>query len=264
MNDGDQRGFALLSLLLLVGVGGVVAIAALEHVVRPPTDLAVRAAERLAAVTSTARRVFRESGSFPARIDDLATTEQLDQAGDWRRDPWRPGVDLDYRVRSRDLTVRSTGPDRRLNTADDVAFAVDDEPLVRLRQRARLRVLRAVLAASSLRTIWTMSAAENTAMRTAMRDYASARRAWLTTDAAGRAVLTIRMSDAQATVDALASAHGMPTMPTRLTGASGLLSRLGLTSARAVDGIGRALQIDPVVGFVANGSDRRRNTDDDM
>lgn len=160
--------------------------------------------------------------------------------------------------------MRSTGPDRRLNTADDVTLTVDDEPLVRLRQRAELRVLRAVLAASSLRTTWTMSAAENAAMRAAMRDYAAARRAWLTTDAAGRPALTTRMDDAQATVDALASAHGLPTMPTRLTGNSGLLQALGLTAARAVDGLGRALQIDPVLGFLASGSDRRRNTDDDM
>lgn len=264
MSASGERGFALLALLLLVGVGGLVAIAAVEQVVAPDADQAVASAERLAETAGAARRAFRAAGAFPSRLDTLAAAAGMATDGPWRSDPFRPGRDLDYRVRSRDVTVRSAGPDRRLNTADDVAFAVDDEPLVRLRQRARLRVLRAVFAASAYRTTWMMSSAENAAMRAAMRDYAAAKRAWLTTDAAGRVLLQQRLDDAEAAVDALVIAHGLRSLPARLTGGSGLLSVLGLSTARAVDGTGAALLLDPVVGFVARGSDRTRNTDDDM
>lgn len=91
MNARGQGGFALLALLLLLGVSGVVAVAALERVVRPDTEQAVTTSQRLAAVAATARQVFRASGAFPTRLDNVAAAAQLDAAGAWRADPWRPG-----------------------------------------------------------------------------------------------------------------------------------------------------------------------------
>lgn len=260
----DERGAALLALLLVTGALSLVAVAFLERLPSPSSADAAVAEAALADVTAAARVAFRRTGAFPQDLDNLATEIGRDTGGAWRRDPWRSDRDLDYRIHSRQLELRTTGPDRRLGTADDVRVVVDDEPLVRLRQRGRLRILRAVLAASALRVSFAMSSTDRAAMRAAMRDHAAARRAWWTADAVERAVLTTRMDAAADTVAALRATYGLPAMPTRLTGGSGLLATLGLTAARAVDGLGRAFDLDPVVGFVARGSDRRRGTDDDM
>lgn len=261
--DGE-RGSVMLALVLFTGACGLVATMLIERLVRPATDTVGAAEAALADVTVTARRAFRSAGAFPSNLTNLAAQSGRQSDMLWRQDPWASGLDLDYRIRQRELHLRSRGPDRRLGTADDLLCVVDDEPVVRLRQRARLRILRAVLAASSLRVAWTMSAADKQAMQAAMGDYAAARRSWLTADTAARTALTTRMQDAAAAIEAMRAAHGLPAMPTRLTGGSGLLTALGLPSGRAVDGLRRALDIDPVLGFVARGSDRTRGTDDDM
>jgi hypothetical protein len=53
-------------------------------------------------------------------------------------------------------------------------------------------------------------------------------------------------------------------LPVALTGAGGLMDRLAMEDARAVDGAGAPLLLDPVVGFVAAGADGTGGTDDDM
>jgi hypothetical protein len=47
-------------------------------------------------------------------------------------------------------------------------------------------------------------------------------------------------------------------------GGTGLLAALGLPDTRAVDALGQAMAVDPVLGFVARGGDRAGGTDDDM
>ena len=48
------------------------------------------------------------------------------------------------------------------------------------------------------------------------------------------------------------------------TGAAGLMTRIGAVDGMAVDGRGRALVTDPVLGMRSRGNDGRRSTDDDM
>ena len=97
-----------------------------------------------------------------------------------------------------------------------------------------------------------------------VRDYAIARRQWLTADAATRATLTTRMSTAAATVSAIAGAHGCAPLPLAVTGAGGLMEGLGMPDGKAVDGLGAALLLDATVGVLARGSDATGGTDDDM
>ena len=44
----------------------------------------------------------------------------------------------------------------------------------------------------------------------------------------------------------------------------GLMAQIGMPDGKAVDGIGRTLRTDAVLGVRSSGYDRRRNTDDDM
>jgi hypothetical protein len=72
------------------------------------------------------------------------------------------------------------------------------------------------------------------------------------------------MADASAETVAVASVHALTALPVALTGAGGLMDRLAMEDARAVDGAGAPLLLDPVVGFVAAGADGTGGTDDDM
>lgn len=257
----NQGGFAYVALLVLTSVVGLVGAVALDGLVRRDTALPAITADRLAAVAATAAEQYRLTGVLPA---SLAALPNGAANLEWRRDPWRDGVDVDYRIRQRNLELRSRGQDGRLRTGDDILMVVDDEPLLRLRQRGRLRILRAVLTSSSFRNSVFMPAATRQQLVAAMRQLAIAKRNWYFADASTRAALTVQMAAAQQVVVDTSTAFGLLPLPTRLLGGTGLLAALGLPDTRAVDALGRTMGIDPVLGFVARGGDRAGGTDDDM
>jgi len=260
----DERGFALLALLAVVGVASVGAIVAVQRLVPAASRNVVDTEDRLDTVTRSARFAFRRNGAFPANLNTLATVAGLDTRATWRTDPWMPPNDLNYRVTNTALTVRGRGADRRLNTADDRTVVVATENLVRARQRGRERMIRAVLLRSQYCWSATMSPAACDAMRAAVRDNARARRAWLTADAATRTTLQATLTSTASTVAALRATWSLSAPPTRIVGAGGLMQRLGMPDTRATDGLGRRFVRDVTLGVVATGADRRGGTDDDM
>lgn len=261
---GDEPGFALIVLLAVVGIGSVGLLLAVEAYLPTLRERQALSVGNLQTAQAAARTAYRRTGAFPVDLDALSTAAGLDVDGSWRRDPFGHGEALDYARVGADLRLRSRGVDRQLGTADDLVLDVAAETQLRVRQRLRLRVLRAVLLRSSFRLAGSMSAADVVQMRNAMRDYAVAKRRWRTADAATRVTLSTTMADATATVSALASVHALTALPVALTGAGGLMDRLAMEDARAVDGAGAPLLLDPVVGFVAAGADGTGGTDDDM
>lgn len=260
----DQAGFALLVLLGIVGVGTMGIVLAVQSFLPPLSDAVGRATANLDTVATAAREAFVRDGAFPGDLDALATASGLRDDGPWRGDPFGHGQDLDYVVTASGLRVRSRGDDRVLGNADDLVVDVPAETGVRVRQRARLRLVRALLVQSAFRAAGSMSAAESTQMRTAMRDYAIARRQWCTATSSERLALTTTMATAAATITALQTVHGLTALPAGVTGAGGLFETLGLDDARAVDGKGQAFLADAVLGVVAVGNDGIGGTDDDM
>jgi type II secretory pathway pseudopilin PulG len=262
--DADQRGFALLMLLGVIASAALAIVLVAQRFLPPLADREPTASANLATVQRAAALAHRRAGSFPANLDTLANATGLPTLGGWRRDPFGVAQDLSYRRTTASTTVRSRGSDRRLNTADDGVATLSTERSLRLRQRARLRLLRALVLRSQYRTQPSMSADERAAMRTAMYEIAVARRAWLTADTVARAALTTRRNDAWAVIQALTTRHGCPPLPTAMTGSRGLASRIGAADSMMFDGAGRRLVADPQLGMVAVGNDRRRGTDDDM
>jgi hypothetical protein len=262
--SASPQGFALLVLLGVVATASLAIVLAVNRFV---PVLAVRtrhAIEHLDRAQVALATGHRRSGAFPADLDAVAVAAGLDAAGAWRVDPYGEGRDLDYVTTAAGATLRSRGLDRNLGTADDIVSQLPLERQLRLGQRSRLRLLRALLTASPYRTMPTMSAGERTSLRAAMREQAICRRRWLGADAAARAALTMRLSTATATVTALCLAHGATALPVALTGAGGLITAIGALDLAAVDGAGRPLVADPVLGIVAVGGDGTGGTDDDM
>lgn len=256
-------GFALLALLAVIGFGSIGVLLVVRAVGSATADLPLRTERNLQTAAAAVRRSFLDGGAFAATLDDAALAGGLDPTGSWRRDPWR-GSDLEYRTDASGRRLRSRGPDGRRNTADDAIVLVAAEPIVRRRQRGRLRLLRALLVRSPFCLTVTMTPAEHDAMRTALRDHAIARRRWLGADAATRVSLQATLDASEAAVTALRSTHALPLLPTQVTGAGGLLALLGVPDTRGIDGNGRALLADPVLGVLARGYDRLGGTDDDM
>lgn len=258
-----EQGFALLILLALMGVAGVGLLVVVERFVPPLADVSTRVTASLDRARATTRDAFVASGAFPA---DLAALVAADTHGDddWTADPWQPASSLDYAVTGPGVRLRSRGPDLTLATTDDVVAVVAAEPLLRLRQRGRLRLLRAVFAASTYCTAPSMSPTSRATMRAALRDYAMARRTWLGADAATRTTLQTRLDDARTTVAALRTANACDPLPTFVVGPGGLMGQLGMPDAIAVDGVGATLLRDATVGVIAAGRDATGGTDDDM
>lgn len=261
---GAERGFALLVLLAVLGAGSVAILLAAQALVPTLADRTAIAQARLATAQDAVRTTYRRNGALPSDLDGLAAAAGLAVDGMWRVDPYGAAQDLDYAVTGGAVRIRSRGPDGRLGTADDLRIDVAEETPLRARQRARLRLLRAVLLRSPYRLAPTMTSADAAAMRAAMRDCAVARREWLTADAAARTALTTRMATAAATIANLATAHALPPLPPAVTGAGGLMNQLGMPDAKAVDGRGRPLAGEPSLGVVAVGADGTGGTDDDM
>ena len=262
--DPQQAGFALIVLLSVVGIGSVGVLLAVQSLVPTLRDRQASANEHLMISARAAADAYRRYGSFPADLDAMAAEGGVTDAGHWQRDPLGAGQELDYQVLASGVRIRSRGVDGQLGTADDLERTVHTDTQLRLRQRLRLRMLRAVLLRSPYRLDGLMTPAEHLLVREATRDYAAAQRQLLTATATERTLLTTVMSAAAATIDALALSYGLPAIPSSLTGAGGLMSQLGMSDSRAFDGRGAALQRDPVLGWIAVGADGTGGTDDDM
>jgi hypothetical protein len=250
-----------LLLLGLLATAGLLATTVAVGFAGPTADCVGTTERRLADVVQSASVRHRIVGTLPSRLGSLAVAQPTLH---WQRDPWAAPSSLRLGLIARDLEVRSVGPDRRLRTADDVVARLDDEPLLRMRQRATLRILRAVFAASRFRRGDGMSPETGAQVVAAMREAAAIRRAWYFASAQERATLSTRLDAARDTLESLGSAYGLPALPTQMRGRAGLPSALGLPDARCVDGLGRRLTFDPLLGFVAAGGDRVGGTDDDM
>lgn len=259
-----QGGFALIVLLSLVGFGSIGVLLAVQALVPTLRDRSSESTDHVVIAAGAAANAYHGAGAFPSDLDALQLAGGLPATGAWRRDPYGAGQELDYGFTSSGVRIRSRGADGRLGTADDVEQVVATETQLRRRQRMRLRMLRAVLLRSAFRLSGSMSVADQAQMRTAMHSYADARRSWLTADTTQRAALTLAMGSAVASINALVALHGLPVLPTALTGAGGLMSQLSLPSTLAVDGSGAQLLADPVVGWIAVGADGIGGTDDDM
>lgn len=141
---GSEPGFALLALLLVVGVGSLAIVLAAQQFVPALADRVQRTEGSLAQLAAAAREGFLASGALPNQLDTLAAQTGWETQGEWRVDPWGWGQEFVLTNSATAARVQSRGPDGALGTADDVAFQVPLEPLVRLRQRDRLRLVRAV------------------------------------------------------------------------------------------------------------------------
>lgn len=259
-----QEGFALLVLLSVVGIGSVGVLIAAQALMPSVRERQADTDQNLETAAEAVAVAYRRNGTFPSDLDGLATAGGITDVGNWRRDPFGAGQELDYLTTASAARVRSRGVDGQLGTADDQEQLVAADTQMRVRQRLRLRMLRAVLLRSQYRYDGLMTPAEQLQMRDAMRDYATARRSWLTATAAERAILTATMSNAAAAVNAFVTAYGLPSMPSSLTGAGGLMSQLSMSDSRAFDGSGAAMQTEPVLGWIAVGADQTGGTDDDM
>lgn len=263
-SNGRERGFALLALLAVIGSGSLLLLVAVQRLVPPQAHQVRIAAGNLATCVVAAELAFHRNGAFPTSFDQLATTAGLDPTGAWRRDPFGAAQDFVWSRNGTRLQLRSRGLDRRVNSADDVLATVPAERGVRLRQRGRLRLLRALLTVSPHRLSGTMTAGDRSAMRAAMRELAIVQRLWLGADTTTRSMLTARRSAATTTVNTLATTNACAALPSALFGPSGLMASLGLPDSYAVDGLGRNLAADPNLGVKSRGNDRAGGTDDDM
>lgn len=260
----EQEGFVLLVLLSIAGAGSVVLLLAVQAFLPSLRDRQVVAQQNLEVARQGVHNAYRQDGVLPSDLDSLELTGGLSSLGQWRRDPYGAGQELDYSAASGQARLSSRGVDGALGSADDLQVTIDEEPMLRQRQRLRLRMLRAVVTRSPYRNAASMSPAEEAQMAAAMREYARARRSWLTADAATRTTLNNQMASASATISSLVSTHALPALPPTLTGAGGLMSQLAMPDTRAVDGRGVALQLDSVLGMRAVGRDGTGGTDDDM
>lgn len=265
----EEAGFALLVLLGVIGVASVGLLFAVQKFVPPLADVAVRTQDNLDAVANAAREAFARTGAFPASLDALASVGGLRVDDGWRIDPHGDGRDLTYQVTTSGVRVTSRGPDHVAGTADDELRDVAAEPLVRTRQRAKLRLIRSVYvevlqgAVDAAIALGAVGVSSRSALSGAVDGYAAAKRAWATASVAERAALTISMTADAAIIDAAQMLAGWST-PSAVTGAGGFMERLGMSDALAVDGAGRALQLDDRLGVIAVGSDGVGGTDDDM
>lgn len=260
-----ECGFALLVLLALIGAGATGILLAVNHFVPVLADTDERLQADLGTLQQAATEAGLRSGAFPADLDAVATVIGLPATGHWRRDPWDPAQDLDYVVAASGLRVRSRGPDRQLNTADDVQVLVADEVLLRPRQRERLRLLRAAFCRELQQQLAAVGAVSPTGaeVRDALRDAAAAQRAWQGADTTERAVLAGRLGAAAVVVAAAKTAVSW-VEPVALTGGGGFMERIHAADALAVDGKGQPLLMHTTLGVIAVGDDGVGGTDDDM
>lgn len=266
LRDRGQAGAAYLLLMLLLGsLGGALALA-VGGIVPPQAQHRGAAEARLADLRACAVEDFAQRGAFPQNLTTLGQHAWLPGNGAWRLDPYAALTDFRYTATGRPRTLRvvSRGVDGRLGNADDLQFALSEQLPGRARSRNHLRMLRAQIVAWQVAAAGGgMSPTDHAALVAAARDYAEALRAVLGTGGATRTALQARLATALATIRSVRSSYGIA-LPTRVTGGSGLMTRLGLPDSAAVDGWNRTLLWNEAVGVVSRGGDNRGGTDDDF
>lgn len=262
--DASQRGFALLVLLGIIGTASMAIVLAVAAMLPPLAERGQRTTGNLETAVRAAMLGYRRNGAFPADLTAAATAGGLDATGTWRSDPHGTLQDTGYGMAGTNLRIRSRGLDRAFGTADDITYLLSTEQQLRLRQRGRLRLLRALVTVSPYRLAGSMSPAERDSMRGAMRSFAVAQRLWLSADAATLPVLAASMAADSATVTNLTVLHSCPPLPVSVTGAGGLATNIGTIDSQLVDGAGRALIANNTLGVAATGNDLIGSTNDDM
>lgn len=258
-----ERGFALLAMMSVIGVGSLGVLLAVAAFVPAPGERQARVGVNLETAQRLVAAQFLRDGAFPTRLDTVESGGGV-YGDDWTRDPYGVGRALRFVKTSSGVQVRSRGPDQRANTADDMIVAIEGEALLRVRQRLRLRLVRAVHVADLESQVQAAnSTTASTALPQAVRDYAIALRSWRTATSTERTALQATMDTAATVFTTLLATTGY-TAPITVTGAGGLMTRLGLGDQRAFDGLGRAYQLHPVLGVIAVGYDAVGGTDDDM
>ena len=260
----SEAGFALLVLLAAIGAGSLLLLVAVPQLSPVQTRRTAEAEAHLAETLTAVRTAHLRFGAVPADLDALAAAAGLDPNGAWRLDPFGAAQELGYVVGPNGAELLSRGRDGVLGTPDDLRVLAVGETMRRIRQRGRLRLLRAVLSQSEFRLSPTMLAFDLLGLREALRDAARAKREWLTASAAQRLALGAELSAAGLLLQTLSLLHGLVPLPTVVTGPGGLANRLGMPDDRFTDLCGGTLRLDPVLGVVAPGSDGIGGTDDDM
>jgi hypothetical protein len=264
LHTPPDRGFALLALLGVIGAASMAIVLAVAAMLPPLAGRGAVTTNNLETTLRAAKFAHRSSGAFPASLTATAAAAGLEAQGTWRYDPFGLAQDTGYGMSGSNLRVRSRGLDRAFGTADDITYLLPSERYVRLRQRSRLRLLRALFTVSPYRLAGTMSPTDQASMRSALRDFAIAQRLWLSADAATLPSLTARMATATATVAGLVALHSCPVLPPSLTGSGGLATNIGAVDSDFVDGAGRPLIPHATLGFAAIGNDLVGGSNDDM
>jgi hypothetical protein len=263
-----QRGFALLALLASLGALTLMVVFAVASMQPAGHRDGVCLEERMAALQAASLAQFRQSGQVPVALPDGVWIDPVVDVVAVRQDPYGNGIDLQVQSLPQGLLIRSSGPDRQPGNADDVTALVSLEVGQRQRQRARLRLLRAVAAvrlqaAVDQATLAALVPPPEPAVAPAMRELAKLRREDWSGSLPERVARTARMAELEGVLLAHQAYAGWM-LPAAVTGAGGLMQRLGLSDALAVDGLGRPLRLHATLGVVAIGNDGIQGTNDDM
>lgn len=248
----NERGFALLFMMILIGAAGGVFLLAVESFVAVGADRAGRAASSLAELRRAAHDIYLRTGTAPASAAATVTAAGL--RPEVQIDPYGWNADFGWTNSATAITIRSRGEDRVLGNADDPLATVPLQEPGRASTRHRLRLLRAQLLRSPYRLQLSMSAADQANLRSWTRQYAQACRRWIL-EPANQVVLSATMVTMQTQIAALCAGHGCAPLPASVTGVGGIMTGIGNVDARAVDGFGRGLQRDAAVGLKSSGAD---------
>jgi len=267
-NAVSQRGFALLALLGSLGALTLMVVLAAGSMQPASNADGVSLEARLAALQAASLAQFRQTGQVPVALPDPTWIDPAVDGLAVRRDPYGAGADLQVQSVPQGMLIRSCGPDRQFGTVDDVSSLVSLEVGQRQRQRARLRLLRAVAAvrlqaAVDQAALAALVPPPEPRVAQAMRELAKLRREDWSGSLAERIVRTARVAELD-TVLLAHQAYAGWLQPLAVTGAGGLMQRLGLADAIAVDGLGRPLRLHATLGVVAIGNDGIVGTSDDM
>ncbi|MBK8096329.1 MAG: hypothetical protein IPK26_04435 [Planctomycetes bacterium] len=248
----NERGFALLFMMILIGAAGGVFLLAVESFVTVGADRAGRAAASLADLRRAAHDIHVRTGTAPTSAAATVTAAGL--AADRQIDPYGWNADFGWTNSASAITIRSRGEDRVLGNADDLVATVLLQEPGRASTRNRLRLLRAQLLRSPYRLAAGMSVADEANLRTWTRDYAQACRRWIY-EPANQAALAATMAARQTQITNLCTAGGCPPLPASVTGVGGIMTGIGNVDARAFDGFQRGLGRDAAVGLRSLGAD---------
>ncbi len=263
----NERGFALLSLMIVISASSMLFIAAIQRFDAPWSSAAEDTESNLAIIREAAERAYWGNRTFPTSLDDLQTAAGLPTDGPWRIDPHGASEELDYAVSGSPstVTVRSRGVDGQLGTGDDVTMTVSSQGVGRMLTWNRMRILRAAFLRSAYMYSGAMTAGDAQAMRDAVRTWSNSQRGILhAANTTVRANLVSQRDTARTTILNLRTTYGLSAPPASMTGPGSLLSNLSLPDSLGTDGFGRALLVSDAVGFTSQGGDGTGGTDDDL